>query len=198
MIADFATQMVDPPRVRCLGVGTKPFCIGHILLLRAMNNSFVTGNFPAFEDLISAAFVCVHSWEENQKLLRAPWRRWLFLKLWGKLAGRFDVTRQTLDLFAYIQSCVAIPETKKSSGSVVRYLFSDWETRVYSHLMSRGFTESEALNMPIGKANLLFISHLEETGSMEFQSKRDTALRGAMNSILEKMEAEDAQKGFSA
>lgn len=192
MIADFATQMVDPPRVRCLGVVVKPFCIGHLLILRAMENRFASSEFPAYEDLISAAFVCAHSWEENQKLLRARLRRWLFLKVWGLLAGKFNVAQETIQLFAYIQKCVEIPETKKSSGSVVRYLFSDWETRVLSHLKSIGYTESEALNMPIGKANFLFVSHLEESGKMEFQSKRDTAVRGVMNSIVEKMEQEDA------
>jgi hypothetical protein len=187
MIADFATTLVDPPRVRCLGVEMLPFSLGHLLTLRAMGNRFVTGEFPIYDDLISAAFVCAHTFEENQKLMRQPRRRWLRLKVWGAFAGKFQLVTQLLVMRRHIEEACAMPETRKVKGEV-RYLYSEWETRLYAHLLALGHAPSAALNMPLLLANKLFIAHLEETNAVAFKSVVELAREKAMNDIVERME----------
>jgi hypothetical protein len=197
MIADFATQMVDPPRVRCIGVDLLPFSVGHELLLRKIGNAFVVGGFPTYEHLVSAAFICAHTWEENQKLLRSRARRWLTLRAWGMAAGKFDVAAQTVALFDYIRHAREIPETKPAKGSGVRHLVSEWDARLFAYLRLIGYSDSEILNMPLQRANLLFVAHLEEAGLMECRSRRDLRVEEQMIRLVEEMERAGAKEGFA-
>lgn len=190
MEADFASTMVSPPRVRCIGVDLLPFSLGHWLMLRATQSRYARGEFPLYEDLIAGAFICAHTWEENQKLLRSPLRRWLKLKLWGALAGKFDVVSAMLALSWHVKQGTQLPEQAKSKGISVRYLISEWDTRLFSHLLSLGYSESEALNMPLMKANALFVAYLEESGLGEFKSRREFRNDDEMVRLVEEMEAE--------
>lgn len=192
MNADFASVMVSPPRVRCIGVGLQPFTFGHWLLLRATGSRFSTGEFPLYEDLIAGAFICAHTWEENQALLRSPLRRWLRLKVWGWLAGRFDVVKELVTLAAHVRDGAELPEQAKARGGGVRYLISEWDTRLFAHLLSLGYSESAALNMPLMKANKLFVAYLEESGLGEFKSKRALDREDEMTRLVEEMEREAA------
>lgn len=195
MIADFATQMVDPPRVRCIGVEMIPFSLGHLLLLRRMRNRFVTGEIPVFEDLVSAAFICAHTWEENRKLWRSPLRRWLLLKTWGLLAGKFDILENIVAMKAYVSVSERTPEQRKGAGGS-REIFAEWETRLFNFLLSIGYSESEALNLTLCRANLMFCAHLESEDSATFKSRAAYAREDRMSQILEQEEAKE--KGFSA
>lgn len=195
MIADFAAQMVDPPRVRCLGVEMKPFSLGHSLLLWRIRNRFATRETPAFEDLVSAAFICAHSWEENQKLLRSPFRRWLTLKIWGLMAGKFDVAENIVSMQAYLNEANRIPEQRKGRGGT-RELFADWYTRLFNYLRFIGYDDSQILNMPIARANLMFCAWLEHEEAATFKSRSAIAREDLMTRILEQEEAKE--KGFPA
>ncbi len=201
MNADFASVMVQPPRVRCIGVELLPFSLGHLLLLRATGSRYVRGECPLFDDLIAGAFICAHSWEENQRLLHAPLRRWLRLKVWGLFAGKFDVLSQLLTLHWHIANATRLPEqAKASSNSGVRYLCSEWETRLFAYLKSIGYSDREALNMPLALAHKLFVAYLEENDLATFKSRRDDEIEDRMTRIVEEMEAADATEnhGFSA
>lgn len=195
MIADLATEMVEPPQPRCIGVPLKPFTLGHLLLLRRIRNSYVLGEYPQYQDLISAALICTHTWEENLKLLSSPLRRWLTMKLWGLLAGKFNVAVQTIVLLQHIQHGQEMADIKRTTGGV-RYLVSEWETRLYAYLRTLHYTESEILNMPLRLANMLFVTHLEEDGLMDFRSRRDEVQAERMTKIVEEMERAD-KEGFA-
>lgn len=190
MTADFATLLVEPPRVRCLGVVLQPFALGHLLTLRAIGSRFVIGEFPLFEDLIAGAFICAHTWEENQMLLRSKWRRNARLKMWGWLAGRFDVPANLVALDSHIRSGQELAETVKSRGASTRYLVSEWEARLFAYLRSIGYSDSEILNMPLLRAHALFVAYLEENNLMEFKSRRAIAVEDRMTQLVEEMERE--------
>jgi hypothetical protein len=187
MIADFATIMVDPPRVRCIGVDLLPFSLGHLLMLHKLENRFVVGGFPHYEDLISAAFVCAHTWEENQRLVNSWRARWI-LWAWGKMAGRFEIPSQIITLHQAIRSAVEMPRQRKTSRGGTRGIISEWETRMFHQLRVLGYSDSEILNMPYARAQKLFIAHLEETDAMKFMSQAELANEKAMTDIVEQME----------
>lgn len=202
MIADFATQMVEPPRVRCIGVELQPFSLGHYLILREMGNAFLVPKcVPPYEHFSAAAFVCAHTWEQYHRLNRWYLQWWMLLQVraWGRMAKKFNVLKEILSLKDYIQSQMDLPEKARSRGGT-RYLFSDWETRLFCYLRSIGYTESQALNMPLSRANLMFCAHLEESGTMEFKSRRQYSVEDRMTRIVEEMEKADKadKEGFAA
>jgi hypothetical protein len=189
MTADFARQIVDPPRVRCIGVELQPFSLGHLFILKELGNPVIYHNgFPTYEHLIAAAIVCAHTWEENQKLLRSRFRRWLIAKVWGLFAGKFDIAKETVRLKAYVINGMDFPEIKPPKRNSCRHLFSDDDTRLYSFLRLR-MTHSEAMNFPLRAANLMWSAHLEESGLLELKSQRDYDIEEKMIRILEQEEA---------
>lgn len=195
MIADLAIQMVEPQRVRCIGVDLQPYSLGHYFILRAMGNSFAVCGFPLYADLISAAFVCAHTWEENQKLLRSRWRRSMRLRVWGILAGKFNIIAQSAILFSHIYESSKLPETASNGG--VRHLLSEWHTRLFVYLRGIGYSDSQILNMPLATAQTLFIAYLEDEDKVTFKSRQRLEVEAEMTRIVEEMEADD-RKEFAA
>lgn len=190
MDAPFASLLVEPPTVRCIGVQMLPLSLGHQVILQAEQSPFVVGGrLPMYDDLIVAAFVCAHTWKENQTLRRSPFRRWIRAKVWGKLSGNFDVAENILALASYIRDADEIPEQKASAQGSVKYLFSDWTTRLYKFLRSIGMAHIEAMDTPMIVANRLFIAHLEENTSADFKTSRNDPVIDAMSRMLEKLES---------
>jgi|GEM_PF-4011282 len=181
----FASAVVQPNPVRCIGVPLKPFSLGHLLLLRQMESAFVIGGRCSYPDFIATAFICVHSWEENLRLLRQPFRRWLFCKVWSLLAGQFNVPIQVQVLAHHINAARETPEQKSGKPGCTRYLHSEWETRIYKFLRSIGCEHVEALDMPLAVANALFISQLEEDEKAEFKVLRDDPVTRALAAVLD-------------
>lgn len=145
----------------------RPFSIGHRLILTQIDSAFVAGRVPLYEDLIASVFVCAWSWEENQRLAASPRRRWLHFKLWGLLAGRFDIPGAMLAFLNYIRTGDVFPETNSpDSDSTTRELGSDQLARLYLFLRSSGFDDSSTWNMPINAANAMHAAKLEEDGKL--------------------------------
>ena len=140
---------------------------------------------PTFQDLITSAFVCSNSWAENQASLKSGFRRWIKLKAWGLLAGKFDLVSQSAILLDYIQSSTQLPELKsKKSG---RPIWSTWESRLLKFLLSQGFTLNKALDLPLIQAHALFIAQQEEDG-VEYKTRRDYEVEEALTLALDKLE----------
>lgn len=187
MIADFATVMVEPQRVRCLGVQLRPLSLGHVLVLRVLGNSFVT-DAPTAMDLPVAAFVLAHGWRENLRKLRRPGRVGRLMRWWGFLTRRMNKGEEARALHAYIAEQMALPELKRERGVGVRYLVSEWETRVFMHLRTLGYSDEQALDMPLARAHLLMVAKLEQDGACNFKSRYELALDRAKLDLLERME----------
>jgi hypothetical protein len=192
MIADFASVMVDPPRVRCLGVELLPFSLGHFLTLRQIGSTFIE-NEATPDDLSVTAFVCAHSWEENQRLLRSPLRSRITMLIWGWLTRKFNQREHARALFDYITEQLSLPEIKQQNGGSVRYLASAWETRVFAHLRFLGYSDSEALNMPLARAHLLWVQKLEADREMNFKTPHDYSREEKVRPLLEEMERQEAK-----
>lgn len=187
MIADFASSMVEPLRVRCLGVQLRPLSLGHVLILRHLGNSFVT-DCPQVADLPVAAFVCAHGWRENVRKLRKPGTVAKLFRLWGFLTRRVDKAAEAAALHAHIAEAMELPEMKRERGGGVRYLVSEWETRLFMHLREMGYSDDEALDLPLARAHLFMVAKLEEEGAVNFKSRRDMHLERMRLDIVEQME----------
>lgn len=187
MIADFASIMVEPPRVRCLGVQLRPFSLGHALVLRHLGNSFITET-PTAADLPVAALVCAHGWRENVRKLRKPRRLVRLMRLWGWLTRKMNKGEEARALHAYISEQMELPEMKRERGSGVRYLVSEWETRLFMHLRAMGYDDEQALDMPLARAQLFMVAKLEEDGAASFKTRRELALDRYKLDLLEQME----------
>lgn len=195
---DFASALLSPPQPVCIGVRLRPFSLGHKLLLQDMDSAFVTGRFPGHEDLIAAACVCAHTWEENLRLRESRLRRWLLLKTWGLLAGKFDIIAATATLLYYVRSSDYFPETEPPPRNSCRELSSPYEARLYLLLRGLGFSESEAMNMPLAAANLLYASEGETEGKIQLVHERTHAVIRAAKEMTDDPPVEPNGKGFPA
>lgn len=164
----------------------QPYALGHRVLLHHYGNAFVGGRFPLYEDLILAAFLCSNTWEENQTLLRSPFRRWLRLKIWGKLAGNFNIPRAILAMHQHVIKSDVFPEQgDPGEGVTQKQLGSANSARLY--LFLRTFlNKSEAMNMPLILANQLHASALEEAGKI-------TLMPPARKALLDRLQAQNQE-----
>lgn len=174
METEFASALLAAPQPVVIGVRMRPYALGHHLLLTQIGSAFVTRDrIPLFDDLIASACICAHSWEENQKLLRSSWRRWLTLKVWGTLAGKFDIPAAVESLFDYVSKGEQYPaDIDAPKGDSFRELYAPPSARLYFFLRSNGFSESEAMNMPLPCAKWLDAARAEELGHVNFISDR--------------------------
>lgn len=169
---DFTRFVVCPPRPRCIGVKLNAYSLGHRLFLKHIDSAFVAGRFPTYEDLISAALICSNSWEENLSLFNFPLRLWIRLKIWGLLAGKFNVAMATIIFQDYVMQSDFFPEIEQPPANACREISSPFEARLYLFLRRSGINESEAMNMPIGMANALFVTDAEDRDRLKLIADR--------------------------
>ena len=136
-------------------------------MLEQIESGFVGAAFPSYADLISSAFICAHSWKENQSLMRSPVRRWLLLKTWGLLAGRFNVPSAMVSLHSYIRDGDVFPEVQQKASNEMRQLAAPRLARLYLFLRSKGFSEAEAMDLPLNVANMLYCTDAEQVGRLD-------------------------------
>ena len=163
---DFATALIAPATPRIIGVPMRPFALGHRLLLEQIQSSFVCGTFPGYGDLISTAFICAHTWRENQKLMRSPLRRWFTLRIWGIFAGKFNIPVAILALHRYVKDGSDYPEVQEKPGDM-KQLAMPHLARLYLFLRTHGFGEHEAMDMPLVAANILYCAEAEQAGRLD-------------------------------
>lgn len=193
MESQFVRAILEPSQPVIIGVRMKPYSLGHSVILSQIDSGFTAGRFPTFEDLIAAAFVCAHSWEENNRLLRSPFRRWLRLKLWGALAGRFDIVAATVSMLQYVTAGDVYPDTEPPKDpEAVRELAAPHSARIYLFLRSSGFSESAAWNMPCNVANWLHAARAEEDGKITLMSRQRRAFLEIARRERERAEREEA------
>ncbi len=173
MESNFARAVIEPSQPVIIGVRMKPYALCHSLILAQIDSAFTSNRFPIFEDLIAAAFVCAHSWEENNRLLRSHFRRWIRLKLWGAMAGKFNIAAATVSMLQYVSTGDVYPDTEPPKDTEsMRELSAPHSARLYLFLRASGFSESEAWNMPLNAANWLHAAKAEEEGKITLMSSK--------------------------
>lgn len=166
MERDFSSALIAPATPTIIGVPMRPFSLGHRLMLEECDSSFVLGEFPTYADLVAGAFICAHTWRENQMLMRSSFRRWLRLRTWGLFAGRFDVPAALLAFHAYVRDGAEFPEVVEKPGEM-KPLAMPHSARLYLFLRGHGFSEAEAMDMPLRAANVLYCAGAEQDGRLE-------------------------------
>jgi len=167
------------------GVKLKPFCLGHIILLEALNNPIIgqeVKDIP-LEDAIShffiALLICALSYEEALILLTDE-------KVFSEEITSFCdnliknmelepswniVAKQTL-FREYMSRHLDMPlynETTTADGSAPSG--NDWKTSIFVVFKKLGFSESETLNMNIKKLFLTWAAYAESEGAVKIMNK---------------------------
>jgi len=169
--ADFL-KAARPELPRIIGLQMRPYCLAHHIALCAFNSSFVVG-IPRFDDLIVGVFICSQTWEEWEAW-RNSWKLPVFLKLWGKFSGKFDVKRSAAVFMRYIEDGSSRPEVAVPSGGTT--LAAPWECRLKLFLIRElRLTVSEAMNYPLALAWYEYCAAAETKGEITLITEADDA-----------------------
>jgi hypothetical protein len=189
---DYARSAVPDP-YRILGLRLKPFSLGHYLLLQRFGCAFIQQNqgMATREDLILGVLICSMS---HQYFLRFIEQQNFEdqVKTWGMKIGIVDF-KEKAELFQnYLRlgmiepDYVALQPQNDSGG--------DWAQSLKITLVTRlGYTEREALDMPISKALADYYKLAEIEGMIRLLNEEDHAAAEANSRALEQMTNENQQ-----
>lgn len=185
------------PDVTCLGLRLRPYCLGHQILLRLQGSPLAEEQIPialledpvnAFKPLALAVMICTQTYEAAQKSLRSRVVAPAFVRIWAQVVrARMMRPRAELAKFHRYRTAALwipdVPDTNKPGKT--RSLSSPWELRYLAALQSIfGYTESQALNMPLSRATALYTAWLEQEGKLDLDQHDE------LFDALEEFEAE--------
>lgn len=146
-----ATELVPQPHV-VAGVRLRPFCLGHLLLLKKLGSPIIEGDEPSIDDLCVAIAICGMTYEAGieslstgsfsdevkswQKKLHGPWYRPVTPD-WDEIENRFA---------AYLKEGSDMPPTwtHPQTGGIT--ISAPWECLMRVKLLKVGLSESEIMN----------------------------------------------------
>ena len=195
----FVDSVIQAP-VKVLGLRLRPYSLGsEILLLRQRNPLIVLSGqqFSVFSPesqsraVQNAVLVCYRSWAENQK----P-EKWLKFWLWR--IRNLDHGQAAMDFSNYRNAGATFPTGPSEHAMQVLYGDDDAKParqhgapffcRLYNFISGlpdreiRQFGES-AWDFPLGLAQFLYLSHLEETGSARIENAKEAEEEKAWREI---------------
>lgn len=174
------TLLVPP---ECLGLRLRPFSLGHVDLLTALEHPVAVGS-PAQmsrSDTAAAAWICAHSYEDGIRLyqsgraLRAMRRMGL---RWGACRSGFEAQRDVL--LEYLETYLMAPprwDSEKEAQPVI-----PWHLSVFAALQrDTNYTPSEVWNLPLPRALELFAAVAANRGDDSLVSLKEQAVCEEMN-----------------
>lgn len=172
MDSQFLETVFHSPPV-LLGRALKPFCCGHAVTLDALESPFVKGGTATLDDLISAIWVCSHSFEEIRSKFGGDRQAMLSECVdWGKSASDFDLQSVNEGFQRYLVEGTRAPQrwkTKESKNSR-----APWALTVVTALMREmKMSEAQAWNMPLPQALWYFASISEANGDKSLKTEED-------------------------
>ncbi len=184
----------DPRKV--IGVSLRPFCIGHAILLQSVDSPFVSasGKFTTIPDLLLAVWICSQSFDRasGQMNTALGWR-WKFKSFVAGLvlALNWKVFSERVAQFeSYLAAQNENAPHVWNDSKMTRASTAPGLLLLKRDLVARcGFTESEALNMPLAKAKWERAAWMEAEGACDFRTDQDEQLL--------KMAQEEAAKEFT-
>lgn len=173
----------------------QPFSMSHAVILEAAKNPYWMGGDLTGPALVEAVDICSRTWEENQRFYDSP------LKARLRQLRRFALrafTRHKIsasdDFLAYIQDYSASTTREDMGGG--RDMVSPWQWRVACHLIERGFSESEAWNMPMNRARCYYDAADEMEGAENLVNEEAAStyeLIARANHLVEIGKADEAE-----
>lgn len=170
-------KAANPVRAVCLGASLQPLTIGHLFLLRKFVPDILDQEEIDFGSLAVAAFICaspqskVERWicrkdGKPRGLAVRVFKFWSWFKTWDLLAERerFDT---------YRRESLEPPNYWRDITNPLKSCQSPLELRLLAMLMSEfQYTEADAMDMPITKANALWATLAEQRGKIDFADDR--------------------------
>lgn len=169
--ADYCKAARSEPPV-CIGLRVRPYSLGHDITLRAYNSSVLSHN-PIYSDFILAVFICSRTWGEWSGW-KDSWKLPLWLKVWGRCAGRFDIPAEWKKFEAYLIEGRQCPEVNVPDQS--REMSGAWESRLKMFIIQKlRFTYEQAMDYPLALAWQDYCADGEESGKVSIMSEADKA-----------------------
>lgn len=175
-----AAALPDPWTV--LGRRLRPFCLGHALALERLRNPlYVGGSTPTRGHLLSAILICSSpaGWQGLNRSLTWYERWWLFrAQLTLRLAPRLVLLKAAL-LRGYMEAATeTIPERWEPAEEGAHPAPSAVPPMVglWLDLRAAGYSDTEALNLPLGLALWLTLASAAESGRVDLVTEHDTRL----------------------
>jgi len=177
---DYCRAAIPDP-YRILGLRLHPFSLGHYLLLQRFGCACLADAPIARVDLILGVLICSMrhaeflAFLEQKNFLRE-------VKRWGKRIGFFELAPKEALFRAYLRASLAEPDyialhPGESSG--------DWAQNLKMTLVTRlGYTEPEALDMPLSKALADYYALAESEGMIRLLTPEDLAMAAANDAAL--------------
>lgn len=163
--ADYFIAAIPEP-YQILGLRLKPFCLGHFILMRRFQVAFASDDSTNAElsDLIMACLICSRDYADFLTYIDTP-QFAEDVKSWGKQIGMGFELPERVQMFnsymadAFAQPTVIYEGEPSESGA-------HWSHVLKCSLVSMGYSEREALNMPLPQAFSDFYRHAESNGTV--------------------------------
>lgn len=174
-------KAANPVRAHCLGISLLPLTVGHLFLLRKYCPDILDQEEIDFGNLALAAFICAHPQSKAERFLcrrdgQPRKLTGLIFRLWGRL-NRRDLLIERDRFDAYRSESLEPPNYLRNLSEPLRSCQSPLELRLLVMLISDfRYSEAEALDMPIIKANALWATFGEMRGKIDFATEGQKGL----------------------
>ncbi len=182
-------KAANPPQIRVLGATLLPLTIGHLFLLRKYSPDIFEFEEIDRGSLAVAVFICAHPQNRVEGLLRRRFIRFVFW-LWAWLSKSCDTEAEREQFESYLQESLHPPQVWRDLSQPLRNCHAPIEMGLLVRLITDlHYSEGEALNMTVVKANALRACHGELLGKFSFEDERTEGLF----EFAQRMQAEKAK-----
>lgn len=167
---------VFPDGYSCLGRRLQPLCIGHVLLLLRLESPFLTGSrIPDCVDIGLAVEVCRRRWD-NAAGARDGW--WFRICFWTTSILAWTRPKALAAFTNYLERSFKGPDYWRDGATDGKEPRTPFWLAVQATLMrDLGFTNQEALSMPISAALWICAAIWEGNGSIRLESEMEREVK---------------------
>lgn len=172
---DTYVQSLLPDQYVILGVRLKPFCLGHIFLMRRFECKFSSDDpdtMGGIDDLLLAISICSRSYEGFLEFIddtkefakwSKKWGKWIVKEI--KRNKQYNVIDQSHLFKEYMKTGIVIPKYWEQNTDNSIKSGAHWTQSIFNVLVGHlGYTQSEALNVSVAKAFNDYYKYLETMG----------------------------------
>jgi hypothetical protein len=180
-ISEQYAAAVLPDRTRVSGVDLLPFTLGHLLALQRLGSPFVVGGDPSPADLVVALYVC----STRASKLFSQWH--LDMPFVWRMKGKRIAIKAAMMPAAFMRSAHSFAEYIEvnttgpklwiqSGQKGVRSITAPELLSMHRKMMSCGFSDSEAWDMPFARVRWEQAAVAEVEGVASFFTDRERQL----------------------